>query len=261
MCITMFRWTPESEDRLFFALNRDEYFSRSSAGINWTTASVLSGVDYVAGGTWFGVSLSGRVTCVTNIRAPLLDTQARLRSRGELTQKFLHGDERPGDYLQRVAAQAGDFGGFNLLCGEIAGPNPSLWFLNARELKPRALPAGDYVLSNATLDTPWPKVEKLRSILPNAVSDRSNHTALTAMLDSERAHPTLLPNTGVPLDWEHALSAVLIREAASRGYGTRSTTLLRASQSDAHVHEYTHTEQEVAASAIQFEFPFSGHTL
>lgn len=261
MCIAMFRWSPASGDRLFFALNRDEFFSRASAELQWTSAIVLSGIDQVAGGTWFGVTRSGRMACVTNIRAPRGDALPNLRSRGELTHAFLHGHDRAEDYLHRVARNAGDYGGFNLLCGEIAGPNPTLWFLNARESSPRALTAGDYVLSNATLNTPWPKTEKLRGMLPNAVRDRSNQTALAAMLDSERAHPTLLPNTGVPLDWEHALSAVLIREGASRGYGTRSTTLLRASESHAHIHEYTHTEQRVAASAIEFEFPFSGHTL
>ena len=43
------------------------------------------------------------------------------------------------------------------------------------------------------------------------------------MTDPKRAPRTELPKTGIPVEWEHALSAMFIQ---TPNYGTRSTSLL-----------------------------------
>ena len=47
--------------------------------------------------------------------------------------------------------------------------------------------------------------------------------ALDLMMDTSRAPEERLPATGVPLEWERALSSMFI---VTPDYGTRSTTLL-----------------------------------
>ena len=59
-------------------------------------------------------------------------------------------------YLEDLATRATDYAGFNLLVGD----HDSLWyFSNGDQSPPRNLPPGIYGLSNAMLDTPWPKIE------------------------------------------------------------------------------------------------------
>jgi uncharacterized protein with NRDE domain len=82
-----------------------------------------------------------------------------------------------------------------------------------------------HALSNHLLDTPWPKLLRLRS----ALSDWSSHgTANTAPLwhalaDRERAPLDRLPDTGIGAEWESILSSPFV---LTEGYGTRCSTLL-----------------------------------
>ena len=84
------------------------------------------------------------------------------------------------------------------------------------------LAPGVYGLSNAFLDTPWPKVTRAVTQFACSVANRvSIDELLSLMADRELARESDLPSTGVPLDWERALSAIQIR---ANGYGTRATT-------------------------------------
>ncbi|MBF2905759.1 NRDE family protein, partial [Pseudomonas aeruginosa] len=102
---------------------------------------------------------------LTNVRDP---SQALgKRSRGELVADFLRGGGNPADYLAQVAGRAADYSGFNLLIGD----RHQLWHYNPRVGPPRLLPAGIYGLSNAALDTPWPKLLKARAALAERLAE------------------------------------------------------------------------------------------
>ena len=69
---------------LIFAANRDGYFARPSAVANFwhgSEVSILAGIDLQAGGTWFGVTRTGRFATVTNIRS-FGQTKNQIKSRG-----------------------------------------------------------------------------------------------------------------------------------------------------------------------------------
>jgi uncharacterized protein with NRDE domain len=121
--------------------------------------------------------------------------------------------------------------GFNLLVGDVApgrqprGHAPALFYLSNRiNAHPRSLAPGIYGLSNAFLDTPWPKVTRAVGRFACLLARRLDFEQLLGLMgDREIARDRELPATGVPLEWERVLSAIQIR---ANGYGTRTTTIL-----------------------------------
>ncbi len=226
MCLMAFAWQ-QGEHRLTLIGNRDEFHARPTReAVFWTDEDhpeLLAGKDLEAGGTWLGVTRSGRFAALTNIRAP--GAPAGQRSRGALALDYLTGAEAPEDYLQALATQLGEYAGFNLLVGD----RSELWHLNSQEGTTRQLGPGIYGLSNASLDSPWPKVTSLREAL--AQNPNADSPSLMALLTDRRIYPDdQLPKTGVNLEWERMLSATFI---LGQEYGTRASTLLRIGQTDA----------------------------
>ncbi len=226
MCLLIFahRLTPDYP--LVVAANRDEFHARPTAASRFWEEhpQLLAGKDLEAGGTWMGVTRQGRFAAITNYRDPSRTAPAP-RSRGELPLQFLVGDSQPREFLQALAPRAGDYAGFNLLLGD----GRDLWYLtNSRppgETGPQKLDPGIYGLSNARLDTPWPKVElgkrRLRSLLDKEALD---HRSLRDVVwDRKLASPEALRRHGMEGGMEQMLSAQFI---VTEAYGTRSSTSL-----------------------------------
>ncbi|CAD5106079.1 NRDE family protein [Zestomonas carbonaria] len=219
MCLIVFAWRPGHELPLVVAANRDEFYARPSLPLGeWEDAHGLyAGRDLEAVGTWMGVTADGRFAALTNIRDPGQPQGAR--SRGELVARYLRGHLSPAAYLEQVAAEAHAYTGFNLL----VGTREQLFYLNAREAEPRRLDAGIYGLSNAALDTPWPKLERSKAALAGCLVDPKPEALLALLADPEPASDASLPDTGVGLATERLLSSPFI---ASPNYGTRASTAL-----------------------------------
>jgi uncharacterized protein with NRDE domain len=101
------------------------------------------------------------------------------------------------------------------------------------------LERGVHGLSNAGLDTPWPKVAALKSRMSDAIASAESVDALSlqlfdALADDTRAPDEALPDTGVPLEWERTLSAAFIR-TPDMSYGTRCSTLIIAERVNRHL--------------------------
>jgi uncharacterized protein with NRDE domain len=167
MCLILFAVAPNDDFQLVVAANRDEQYARPTAqAAHWNDhPSVLAGRDLEAGGTWLGVTETGRFAAVTNFRE---DPPNPLppRSRGELTANFLTGTESCETYLEGLDPIAQEFRGFNLL---VADGNEH-WYYSNREGIPRKLAPGFYGLSNQLLDCDWPKVRRGRKQLLHQVS-------------------------------------------------------------------------------------------
>ncbi|WP_283182075.1 NRDE family protein [Pseudomonas svalbardensis] len=219
MCLIVFAWRPGHAQPLIVAANRDEFYARPSLPLaQWPEAPhVHAGRDLEAGGTWLGVGANGRFAALTNIRDPH-QPPAR-KSRGELVARFLSGDMPIDDYLSDVVARSLEYSGFNLLIGNAN----ELWHFNARETEAVMLPPGVYGLSNAGLDTPWPKLLKARAALEEVLENPQPQALLALLNDPQTATFAELPDTGVGLATETLLSSVFI---ASPTYGTRASTAL-----------------------------------
>jgi uncharacterized protein with NRDE domain len=223
MCLIVFAWHAHPDFPLILGANRDEFLDRPTrpAAFWAEQPDLLAGRDLRNGGTWLGITRAGRIAAVTNFRqgtAPRTD----LRSRGLLTTEFLAGDRSPEVHLAAVAAERGAYDGFNLL----AGDRQELRYLSNRGGDPRPIARGVHGLSNALLDTPWPKVERAKSALALLLGrDRDALVGGVLALLPDRMRPAdhELPNTGVSLEWERCLSPAFI---ASPDYGTRCSTVL-----------------------------------
>jgi uncharacterized protein with NRDE domain len=231
MCLAVVAWASHPDYPLVLVANRDEFYARRSRAAAWwgQSVSLLGGRDEEAGGTWLGVNRRGRFALITNVRAPT-ERNPHAPSRGGLVVAALQAGEPVGRWMAACTARARTFNGFNLIAGDVLALRdrrtaPELhYFSNRLDTGPRRLAPGIYGLSNAFLDTPWPKVTRTVGRFACQVAQRVDADALLALMsDRELARDNELPATGVPIDWERALSAVQIR---ANGYGTRATTVL-----------------------------------
>jgi uncharacterized protein with NRDE domain len=220
MCLALFALDAHPRYALVVAANRDEYHARPTSAAAWWDEGWLAGRDLRAGGTWFGVTPAARWAFVTNVREPARhDPDAP--SRGSLVPAVLADAQPPTSSVGRIVAAATAQNGFNLVAGESA---QAAWGSN-RAIASRSLSAGIHGVSNATLDTPWPKVTRTMAVLAKwCEAAESDIAPLFAMLADTRAAPDAeLPATGVTLERERLLSAPFIVSAA---YGTRCSTVL-----------------------------------
>ena len=233
MCIAVLAWQSHPDYPLIVASNRDEFYTRSTRAASWwgQSVSVLAGRDEEAGGTWFGVNRGGRMALVTNVRAPS-ERNPHAPTRGALVVAALQAGEDADAWLAATAQRTQAYNGFNLLVGDAlplrlgktVRPPALHYFSNRLDAGPRALAPGIYGLSNGFLDTPWPKLVRSVAAFATRIAQRVDAESLFRLLaDRQIARDSALPQTGVPLDWERALSAVQIR---ANGYGTRASTVV-----------------------------------
>lgn len=235
MCLLVFSLRTNAEYPFIFAGNRDEFHSRPAEPARfWPDApDLLAGRDLQAGGTWLGVTRTGRFATVTNYREPG-ERRPDARSRGELVVDYLKGSASAEEFLVSLQERAQEYSGFNLILGT---PEALYYFSNrgadesgdASRLGTAGsihlLDDGVYGLSNDQLDTPWPKVRRAKSLFHGAIGEHgANPEALLGVLtDPRRADDESLPSTGVSLEWERALSSIFIE---GEEYGTRASTVI-----------------------------------
>ena len=224
MCLIVFALDAHPEHRLVVAANRDEFYARPTAAAAWWSDApeLLAGRDLREGGTWMGVTRGGRFAAVTNYRETIPPRPGAL-SRGHLVSGFLRADAPAPEWMRELAPRAAEYGGFNLLADDGAS---LLWLSNRSGEPPRAVEPGIHGLSNALLDTPWPKVERGREGMRDALAspaDALEESLFRVLAHAEPAPDALLPATGVGAERERALSSLFI---ATPEYGTRSSTVL-----------------------------------
>lgn len=217
MCLIVVGWRAHPDYPLVVAANRDEFYARPTAGAaRWPDApQIIGGLDLEAGGTWLGISETGRFAAVTNVREPGM-AKGEI-SRGALTRSFLLSAQPAADFARNV--EGSRYSGFNLLLAD----GDSLVYCSNRDGEPRSLPPGIYGLSNHLLDSPWPKLVKARQRFGEALEQLPAENAFFDLLaDQAIVADESLPRTGVPIEWERLLSAVFVK---SESYGTRASTL------------------------------------
>ncbi|MEM1093338.1 MAG: NRDE family protein [Bacteroidota bacterium] len=224
MCLILWRYQPDAEYPLVLMANRDEFYRRPTQPAAWwaDAPSIYGGRDLVAGGTWLAMTTDRRWAALTNIREPArFDPSAP--SRGALITQYLKGDAEPAAYVAALREAKVPYNGYNLLLGN--GPN--VWHYNNRDDAFTAVGEGVHGLSNATLDTPWPKVVRGKAKLARLADDPSPSlpTFFDALNDPVLARDAELPETGVGLGMERQLSPLFI-EIPDKGYGTRCSTVL-----------------------------------
>lgn len=220
MCLALLALNTSARYPLLMIGNRDESYTRTTDDLHWWQdyPQVLAGRDGVAGGTWYGVTRQGRFGLVTNFREPQR-YEPRL-SRGQLLADYLCGTSAADAYAGSVRLE--DYAGFNLLVGQFGAD--TVYLSNRASEAMRVLPDGVHALSNALLDTPWPKLLRVRTAVSGwLASDSDNLDSLFEPLaDTRQSAVGDTPELDLPDPLHRALTAPFI---SGDTYGTRSTSL------------------------------------
>ncbi len=225
MCLIIFAYKSHAKYKLILTANRDEFFERPTQPADfWLDKPiVLGGRDIISGGTWLGITKHGRFTAITNYRNPDLKV-ADAVSRGVLSEQFLTGSADSGSFLAEVSKEKTRYQGFNILVSDDSFSTLQHYSNISDEVT--NLSEGIYGLSNALLDTTWPKVNHGKYMLSTVIQPKDfDIEDLISMMSHTAEWPeNALPQTGISLELEKKLSPVFI---SLKGYGTRCTTAMR----------------------------------
>ena len=230
MCIVALAWQVLEDTPLCLISNRDEFYARPTAGLKtWGNSPIIAGQDLQSGGTWMGVTESGRWAVVTNFR-DATDKKTYPTSRGHLIQAFLESDLTPIRFAQALEKRQCDYAGFNLFVGD----RQQAVYMSNRGEAPQVLANGVYVVSNGLMSEDWEKTKHLRKrftqeFLPMLQQTQIpehdlNYAAWDILEDERKIIPDLLPDTGISKEMEELLSSTFIQSPI---YGTRCSNFLR----------------------------------
>lgn len=221
MCLVFVALQQHPDYPVIIAANRDEFYRRPTQAMHWwSQPAVLAGKDCEAGGTWLALDRNGRFAVVTNYRE--VPTVVAPNSRGYLPLAWLQDDQSANHFAQSVQSQT--YAGFNVLFGNLF--DAQLFHISNRTTQLTELNGGIHGLSNALLNTPWPKVSHAKPLIAALCQQAFDIEAWFALLvDKQPALDTDLPRTGVPIESERLLSSRFIR---SDDYGTRCSTVIAA---------------------------------
>lgn len=222
MCLCLFAIDQHDEFPFILLANRDEFRKRLAEKAKfWKDhPQVLAGLDLQGQGTWLGISKTGRIAFLTNYRHPKYFNRQG-PTRGKLVSEFLIGNEKAEEYLKSIP-NPDAYNGFNL----VAGNFNELYFYSNVQNEVNPIESGYHGLSNAFLNTSWPKVDLGKTQLKEAIeSDQiDNDTLFQILKDEHRPNTELLPNTGVGEELEKMLSPKFIN---TKEYGTVCSTVIK----------------------------------
>lgn len=233
MCLLVIAYKVHPKYEVIIAANRDEYYERPSESLNFwkDNPNILAGRDLKHFGTWLGITRDGRFSAVTNYRDPNSVKEGR-PSRGLLVKGYLEADVKPDDYLNEIKKHAMEYNPFNLIVGD----REELWYYSNRANDIKKLSSGIYGLSNHLLDTPWPKVRKVKSGIKKVIEQGDVDVDKIFYLLKDKTIPPdeELPDTGVGYEKERMLSPIFIQ---SPDYGTRSSSVILIEKNIIHFFE------------------------
>lgn len=249
MCLITLNWQPDSPVPLRIAANRDEFYARPALGLHhWPGQPILAGQDLQAGGTWLGLGVCAatgrpRLAALTNFR-DMGNQKVDAESRGHITASFLNCSVSASDYLATLGTQVSAYNPFNLILFD----GEQLMGFESRHARAFNLPPGITSVSNADFNTPWPKLERLRTCFEQTLAQTDDEVQLQArffglLADRHMASDADLPKTGISLERERILSAAFIQ---TPDYGTRASSVI--------------TIRPQAAEFVERSFDASGFT-
>lgn len=254
MCLVVFAWNAHPDYKLVLAANRDEYHARPARALGWWAdqPDILAGRDLQAGGTWLAAHRAGRFATVTNYHEHARPPEKK-RSRGALVTDFVAGNASPAEYGQMIASA--EYAGFSLLVAD----SREIACVSNRNGETKPLSPGVYGLSNATLDTPWPKVVRSRTALASLIeSGQLNETTLMHLLaDRTPASIADIDAAQLPFNIARARTAPFI---VTPDYGTRCSTVCLWSNSGQvvlHEHRFDPEGKTVGKSRFSFQIDAS----
>ncbi|CAL5328800.1 unnamed protein product [Camellia sinensis] len=259
MCIAVFIWQDHPLYPFILLLNRDEYHNRPTKPLAWweveggggtCCCDIVGGRDGLAGGTWLASNRDGRVAFLTNVRE--VESIRQAKSRGHLPVRFLESKKHPSEFAEELVKEADQYNGFNLIIADLCSKTMVYITNRPKQDKVSAIQVspGIHVLSNARLDSPWPKAERLRHSFKDQLARYGDGEVCVKemveklMRDTVKDDKSMLPHI-YPVEREYQMSSIFVEEETPSGrHGTRSTSALSVKASgEVNFHE-TYLEKE-----------------
>jgi len=247
VCLILAAYKVHPDYPLILLANRDEFYARPTKNAHWWEDSkgILAGRDLKAGGTWLGINDQKQFCALTNYRDPSSFRQDA-RSRGDLVSNYLKNAHSVCHYGTKHLANVSEYNDFNLLFYE----EETAYYFSSREQVINELDPGFHGLSNDSLNSPWPKVNKGKQRLKDFITskDLNVEEAFKILSDRSAAADEKLPETGVGLETERLLSPMHIDFP---GYGTRSSSVILFHKGgDIEFYEKDHLSEELNSFRI-----------
>ncbi len=251
MCFIVFNYKQHSRYKLIFCANRDEFYNRETVAMHFwpENDSVLAGKDVQGGGTWLGITKTGKLAALTNFREQSAVSSTK-PSRGQIVKMFLEQGCETKEFIDYLKKSKNFYEGYNLIFGTI----DKLYYFSNRSNGVLPISPGLYGLSNSTLDTPWPKINRGKSLLKKTISNPnfSSKDLFNILSDSQKAHDDTLPDTGISPVYEKELSPIFVN---MEHYGTRSSTVILVDYDyNANVYEQRYDNKGKVKGNSQFCF-------
>lgn len=248
MCLIVIAIDQDENFPFIFLSNRDEFYHRPTQSMHWwDDNAILAGKDLQAGGTWLGIHSDKKIAAVTNYRDPERN-DPNAPSRGAIPTDILI--DSPVDFEKYVLEHQSfweTMNGFNLLYHN----GTSTYYYSNISKEIILLSKGIHAVSNAFMNTPWPKVIHSKASLQDIISQgKISEDFLIQLLSNPQRYPEdLLPDTGVGIEMEKMLSAVCIESPV---YGTRThTVILKDKKGHLHITEQQTLSQETIRFVIR----------
>ncbi len=250
MCLILFSHNHHDQYKLVVAGNRDEFYKRPTQPATFWDEypHLLAGRDLTAGGTWMGVTRSGKIAMITNFR-DLQNINPDAPSRGHLVSDFLLNGEHGGKYLEDIPDNGRAYNGYNLITGTV----DEMYYQSNYAKGVDKIEPGIHGLSNHLLNTPWPKLEAGKDKLAELLNTNlTPEKAFEALYDNHRFEDESLPDTGVGIDMERMLSSMFIK---SPEYGSRISTFITVDYNNQlEFHERTYDTRDFSYEDRRFRF-------
>ena len=245
MCIILLAYKTDRNYPLIVAANRDEFFERPATEAHYWPSDhqIFAGRDKEAGGTWLGITKSGRFAAVTNW-TERTNPSGTFLSRGQVVRDFLASDTGAQEFVNGLDGQL--YRGFNL----VAFDGYELVYWSNRNDEKKVLDSGFYGITNTSFDNNWTKTRVGVSMIAQ-IKNRHDVDSLIHML---RRHSSTADAGVVNLDpVESGKSPCFV---FGETYGTRASTAVVFDNKRIYF-----KEQQYGPSAMQGSFVYEAITI
>ncbi|KAL0739679.1 hypothetical protein Bca4012_015889 [Brassica carinata] len=154
------------------------------------------------------------------------------KTRGDLPLRYLQSQKSPAEFAQEIEKEVSLYNGFNLVVAHVF--SKSMFYITNRggDKIVSLVSPGIHVLSNANLDSPWPKSLRLRDAFNQLLTQHQDREfpvktmVEEVMTDTVKDQEPELPHVFSP-ETEYHLSSIFVDIPRPAGrYGTRSISSL-----------------------------------
>ena len=246
MCLILLSKPSLGDYKFVLTSNRDEFYERKTKNMFWwnNVDGLLAGQDLEQGGTWLGITKSGRFAAVTNVREFYqIDTKENFLSRGDLVKNFLNSSLLPEEYVQKV--EANKYMGFNLVVSDLK--HFSIISSQGIESFNQEL----VVVGNRALNTETKKLNNAKEDFKSILNQAFTHQDLIELMQKPKKNyefnfEQINQNHGSEFDSRFITSDI---------YGTRSTTVITIDRKDTvKVTEVIYDSSSNLSDSNTFEF-------